>query len=45
MRDLDFFAEGSRPRTSGTGDDNRVRIQSVNVKVNGGTGVLIRGAK
>jgi hypothetical protein len=45
MRDLDFFAEGSRPQTSGIGDDNRVRIQSVNVKVNGETGVLIRGAK
>jgi hypothetical protein len=45
MRSLDFFAGGSRPRTPGIGDNNRVRIHSVNVKVNGETGVLLRGAK
>jgi hypothetical protein len=45
MRGLDFFAAGARPRTPGVGGNQRVRLQSVNVKVNGETGVLIRGAE
>jgi hypothetical protein len=45
IRNLDFFAGGSKPQTSGIGDNNRVRIHSVNVKVSGETGVLVRGAK
>ena len=45
QRDLEFFAEGSKPRTAGIGGNNRVRIHSVNVKVKGETGVLIRGGK
>ena len=45
MRSLAFFAEGARPRTAGIGNKDRVRIHSVNVKVSGETGVLIRGAK
>ena len=45
MRGLDFFAAASKPRTAGIGDNPPVRIHSVNVKVHGETGVLIRGAK
>ena len=45
MRGLAFFAAGAKPRTAGISDNNRVRIHSVNVKVGGETGVLIRGGK
>jgi hypothetical protein len=42
---LSFFAQGAMPRTAGIGNHDRVRIHTVNVKVGGETGVLIRGAK
>jgi hypothetical protein len=45
LRALDFFALGSKPRTAGIDDDHRVRLHSVNVKVHGEMGVLIKGGK
>jgi hypothetical protein len=45
LRNLAFFGEGAKPRTAGIGNNDRVRIHSVNIKVGGETGVLIRGAK
>ena len=45
MRDFDFFAKGSKPRTAGIDDNRRVRIHSVIVRVHGDVGVLIRGGK